>query len=137
MKKQFSIYGQLERTVEKYIHSMLSKKIGHYPDKIICYLFSDKLVIVIENTLNQIEKFLIQGNQQQTVQQARSQIKETVKNELITPIETILKIDVVGFMLDTVLEPDYTRIVVLLSDVPQVNTSQSMPQLPKLTKLKV
>jgi uncharacterized protein YbcI len=103
MNPQISIYGKLERTIEKYIHSMLSKKIGHYPDKIICYLFSDKLVIVIENTLNQIEKFLTQDARQQTVQQARSQINETIKNELIVPIETILKIDVVGFMLDTVL----------------------------------
>lgn len=131
MESTRSTCGQLERELSQCIQAIFRAQLGHSPDRVICHLFSDKLVIVIEDAITQLEILLIKADRKEIVQQARSQINEVIKSELAISIEKILKIDVVGLMLDTILETGYAGIIVLLANTPKVSNPQSIPKVNK------
>lgn len=123
--------GELERELTQRIRALYRQYLGYQPSQVFCHLFADKLVLIIEGSLTDLEKFLLQEDQDKLVFQLRSTIDRVIKPHLISLIESVLSIAVVDLMLDTTLEREYAGAIAFLSATPEVRNPQVIPKTKK------
>jgi uncharacterized protein YbcI len=108
--------GQLERSLSQQIQKLYREELGHSTGKVICQLRDDQLTIIIESSLTQPEKLLLQEFEPERVEQLRSDLDDVVRPKLISLVEESLHRAVVDLMSDTTLETGRTGFVVILSE---------------------
>ena len=57
--------GQLERELSQSIQSFFRKLLGHAPSKVSCHLFTNKLIVVAENSVTNAEKVLVEAGKKE------------------------------------------------------------------------
>lgn len=116
--------GQLERTLSQQFQKLYRDNLGHATGKISCRLFDDKLTIIIEDSLTQPEQLLLQNSGTQRVEELHADLAKVVRPQLVEIVEKILGLDVIDLMSDTTLETGRTGLVIVLSDRPEMISSE-------------
>ncbi|MEM8779519.1 MAG: DUF2294 domain-containing protein [Cyanobacteria bacterium P01_G01_bin.49] len=129
MSKKSPTCGQLERDLSQQIQAFYREQLGHQPSKIICQLFEQKLVIIIENSITSAEQLLAQEGQDELAQEVRSSLEEVIKPKIRQLIETILNVGVVDLLSDANLETGRTGIIAVLTDTPQVRNLEAIAKV--------
>ncbi|MGF1459545.1 MAG: DUF2294 domain-containing protein [Leptolyngbyaceae cyanobacterium] len=116
--------GQTQRALSQKIQKVYKNQLGHSPGKVACQIVDDKIMLVVEDSLTKVEKFLIQGDKDQAggvktdVERVRADLDTAVRPLLVEVIEAELSSTVVDILSDTTLETGRTAIVVILGNVP-------------------
>ena len=116
--------GQLERQLSKTLQSLYREQFGHFPSKISCHLFGERLAIVVENAITNVEQVLMNNSQLDLAKSIRSAIDEVFTLEVRNEIAKILNVNVNEMISDSVLESGYLGIIVFLENSPQVRLAR-------------
>jgi len=123
--------GQTERELSQKIQALYKKHLGHQPSKVSCQLFSSKLVVVLEDSVTQPEKLLLDGGQMELAEQVRDDLNEAMQPQIKELVESILGVTVLDLLSDAAIETGRTGIIAVLSDAPVVRNPEAIPKLKK------
>nr|WP_245894181.1 DUF2294 domain-containing protein [Chamaesiphon polymorphus] len=126
--------GQLERKLSQKIQALYKEKLGHRPSQIICKLFDQKVVIVIEDSITPAEQLLVATGDDRFVEQVRSNLDEAISPYIRETIEQILEVTVEDLLSDATIETGRTAIVAVLGDTPVARNIEAIPKGKKLPK---
>lgn len=126
--------GQLERKLSQKLQALYKEKLGHRPSQIICKLFDQKVVIVIEDSITPAEQLLVASGDDRFVEQVRSNLDEAIAPYIRETIEQILEVTVEDLLSDATIETGRTAIVAVLGDTPVTRNIEVVPKGKKLPK---
>lgn len=97
---------------------LYNERLGHNIDgQITCRLLNDNLTVVIEDSLTQTERLLLeQRNRPDLVKQMRAVLDSVIRPHVIRLIEEISGRRVLDMMFDTTLDTKRTGMIVVLDD---------------------
>ncbi|PZD75415.1 hypothetical protein C1752_00320 [Acaryochloris thomasi RCC1774] len=120
--------GQLERSLSQKIQALYREQLGHLPSKVTCQIFGEKLAVVIEDSLTQPEKLLVEEGQKDLATQVRSDLDDAIQPQLKTVIEDILGVQVLDVLSDATLSTGRTGLIAVLDKTPEVRNPASIPK---------
>lgn len=120
--------GQLERKLSQEIQALYRHYLGHQPSKVICQLFDEKLVIVVENSITSAEKVLMEEGKEDLAKKVRSNLDDAIKPELKQKIEKITELEVLDILSDATMKTERTGIIAVLNNTPRVRNPESIPK---------
>ena len=123
--------GQLERELSQKIQALYKRHLGHQPSKVSCQLFSRKLVVVLEESVTQPEKLLMDKGQLELAEKVRIDLNEAIQPQIKVLVEEILSVDVLDLLCDAAIETGRVGIIAVLSDAPEVRNPEAIPKLKK------
>lgn len=123
--------GQTERELSQKIQALYKKHLGHQPSKVSCQLFSSKLVVVLEDSVTQPEKLLIEGGHLELAEQVRDDLNSAMESQIKASIESILSVTVLDLLSDATIGTGRTGIIAVLSGAPAVRNPEAIPKLKK------
>ena len=126
--------GELERSLSQAIQNHYRQLLGHLPKKVICHLFGRELVIILQSSATQVERFLSQEGRSELLFQVRQTIDQQLKQSVAQVIEAILAVDVKDIMVDTSLSLEQTGVIAILSKTPAVRNPDHIPKTPAYRK---
>lgn len=117
--------GQLERKLSQNIQSFFRKILGHAPSKVSCHLFTNKLVVVAENSVTTAEKTLVEAGKKELAQNVRTSLYESIRLKLKSLIEEISQVEVADLLGETRLDTGLTGFIVVFNGIPKVRNRYS------------
>ena len=126
MEQTLPTRGEMERSLSQYIQAFYRNQLGCRTGKISCYLLDRKVAIAIENSITPVERLLDNPNHREFARDLRHRIDAIVKRELLSGLGTILKVEVVDLTIDTTLDNNFTGIIVLLCESPNLRASRHL-----------
>lgn len=120
--------GQLERQLSQEIQSFYRRHLGHQPSKVTCQLFDAKLAIILEDSITNAERILVEEGKEDLAVKVRSNLDNAIQPELKELVENILKVEVVDILSDATLDTGRTGIIAVLANIPEVRNPESLPK---------
>ena len=111
---------QVETELSQQIRNFYLEKIDLKPQKVTCKLFSQYLVVVVDNAVTAIESNLWRADDCNLIEQARNEVDTILKPELSKLISEFLEVEVVELLSKTALETNRSIVLAILSQPPQV-----------------
>ena len=110
---------QIEEVLCQRIKTLYSQKLEHQPTHVTCQLFNEQLAIVIEGSVTQPEKVLINNGNPELAQQVRLDLNKVIQTEMQQVIEDVLGVPVIDLLSDATLETGRTGLIVILATAPE------------------
>lgn len=110
--------GQLERKLSQNIQSLYRQQFSQQPAKITCELGNSNLTFILEDSITQPEKTLVDQGHLALAEEVRNNLDEAFKPELKRAIETLLQVQVLDILSDAAISSGRTGIIVILSQTP-------------------
>jgi uncharacterized protein YbcI len=123
--------GQLERSLSQRIQALYRNQLGHRLGDVICQMFDQKIAIVLENSITQPERVLINNGKEDLAEQVREDIDEAIHTQLRELIEEVVGVNVIDLLSDATLETERTGIIAVLAEIPKVRDRNSIPKIKK------
>lgn len=120
--------GQLERSLSQKIQALYREQLGHLPSKVTCQIFGEKLAVVIENSITQPEKLLVEEGQKDLATQVRHDLDDAIQPQLKDLIEAVLGVKALDILSDATLSTERTGLIVILDGTPDVRNPGSIPK---------
>ncbi|MGF1602516.1 MAG: DUF2294 domain-containing protein [Thermosynechococcaceae cyanobacterium] len=112
--------GQLERSLSQKIQALYREQLDHLPSKVTCQIFGEKLAVVIEDSLTQPEKLLVQEGQEELATKVRNDLDEAIEPQLKAVIEDVLGVKVLDILSDATIATGRTGLIAILDQTPEV-----------------
>ena len=120
--------GQLERSISQKVQALYKQHLGHQPSKVTCQLFDRKMAIILENSITQPEKLLLEEGKADLAEKVRTDLNQALRPQIKTLIEKILEVDVLDLLSDATIDTARTGIIVVLSKTPNVRNPDALPK---------
>lgn len=120
---------QLERNLSQSIRAFYNAEINFPPQKVTCKLFSRYLAIVAEEALTPVEKSLLAQGKTELLEQIRREIALIFRPKLVRLIQDIVGVEPIEILTDVTFTSNKTGILVVLSELPKVRSTKSLPKL--------
>jgi len=124
--------GEMERNLSQSVQAFYRNQLGCQTKKVSCHILEDRITIAIMNPITAIEKLLIDANESQFVRDLRDRIDAIVKHNLIPILEAVVNVKVIAMTIDTTVSHNFTGIVALLSQKPNIRESKRALNKPKV-----
>lgn len=125
MKTSVPTRGQIERELSQQLQALYREQLGHQPGKITCQLCDSRITIVVEDSVTQPEKLLVNDGREQLAEQVRSDLDHAIRPKLIKLIEGILNVQVSDLLSDATLKTGNSGIIVILEQAPETRAPSS------------
>lgn len=112
--------GQLERTLSQRLQALYRSQTGHRLDEVVCQIFDQRIAIILENSITQVEQLLATNGKEDLVEEIHSKVNEAIQPQVKELIEEVVGVPVVDLLSDAKLETERTGIIAVLAEVPQV-----------------
>lgn len=112
--------GEIERSLSQSIQAFYRHQLGSRTEKVSCHLLDEQVAIAIENPITLLEQLLNNSSEDCFVQDLRDRIDTLIKNDLISTMEEVLRVEVVAMTIKTTVDNNLTGIVALLSQKPSM-----------------
>lgn len=132
MTEDLPTRGQLERRISQEIQAFYRYHLGHQPSKVTCQFFSEKLAIVIEDSVTSTEQILLDDGQHKLVEEVRFNLDNMIQPQLKKLVEEITKLQIVDILHDITLKTGCTGIIMIFTDSPRVKNPRSIPKLKRI-----
>jgi uncharacterized protein YbcI len=126
--------GQLERTISQRLEALYRSQLGHRPAKVICHIFDEKIVIVLEDAVTPPEQLLISSGQEDLAVQVRADLDKALQPQIVQLIEEVLGVTVQDLLSGAKLETGRTGTIAFLASSPQVREASSKAAFRKPTE---
>jgi uncharacterized protein YbcI len=131
MQSPIPTRGQLERELSQRLQSLYRDQLGHQPGKITCQLQDTQLTIIIEDSVTQPEKLLVDDGREQLAEQVRADLDQAIRPHVTTLVEDVLKVPVSDLLSDATLKTGNSGIIVILEKSPETRIPASKRRLPQ------
>lgn len=105
----------ISESIRRWYHDRLNHDLG----AITCCLIDQKVVIVVEQTITQPEKFLAECGQAHLAEQIRLNVDEAIESHLIALVERVTQTAVVDLLISTRIETERTGGIAVLAEIPE------------------
>ena len=120
---------QLERNLSQKIREFYSTENNFPPQQVTCKLFSKYLAIVLDEALTPVEQSLLAQEKIELVEQIRREMSLIFRPKLIQLIEETVEVKAIEILTDITYASNKASILVILSELPKVRSSKSLPRL--------
>ena len=114
---------QLEQKLVECIQDVYFKTLGNQPQQISCKLVDKNLTVIIEDSITQPEKLLVESGKQELAQQVRTNIHLAFEPYLKSKIEEVTGIFLTDLISKSSLDTGRTSIVAILAHAPELDDS--------------
>jgi len=128
LSQSFPTVGELERRLSQKIQALYGQRLGQSSAAVLCHLFGQELVIILENSTTQVERYLSHRGASGLSLEVRDVLDQRLKQEIAHVIESILHINVRGMLIDTSAGLQRTGIIAALSNTPAVRNPDALPK---------
>ncbi|MEM1251850.1 MAG: Na-translocating system protein MpsC family protein [Cyanobacteria bacterium P01_H01_bin.21] len=128
LSQSSSTVGELERCLSQKIQALYGQRLGQSSVSVLCHLFSQELVIILENSTTQVEKYLSSRGASSLSLEVREILDQRLKQEIANLIKSVLCVDVRGMLIDTSIGLGRTGIIAALSETPSVRNPDAVPK---------
>lgn len=118
-KTSKQIQEHLERSLATRIQALYLRELAHDPNKVSCNLSNKTLTIIIENTITQPERLLVESGKQEFAELMRFNINKAFESQLKAAIEETLGVSVVDLLGNSKMDTGITSIIAILAATPQ------------------
>lgn len=112
---------QIEDLVCQQIRGMYQEHLGHQPGPIVCQLVDDKLIMIIENNITQVEQVLLQAGQRHLVERVRNRLDVALQPYFKAVLERVFEVPIIDLLVDTTVATGRTGGIALLGEIPDVS----------------
>ncbi len=116
--------GQLERQLSQTLQSLYRQEFGHLLGKVTCHIFADKVAIVAEDTVTNIEKILLDNSKLDLACSIRTAISKAFTSQVQQATAEILEVGVIDLIVDSTIDNGYLGIIIFLDASPQVRLAK-------------
>lgn len=116
--------GQLERELSQKIYAFYREKLQQNPSKIISQILEKKIVVVIEESISNTEKILIEQGKIKLAKEVRDNLDFSLKSELQELIKEVTGVKVIDILTDATLKTARTGIIIILDSMPQIRNNK-------------
>lgn len=120
--------GALERSLSQKIQTLYGQRVGQPSTTVLCHLFGQELVIILDNSTTQVEKYLSHRGASNLSTQVRDVLDQRLKQDITDLIKSVLHVDVRGMLIDTSAGLGRTGMIAALSDTPTVRNPAAVPK---------
>lgn len=117
--------GQLERTLSQRIQALYRTQLEHQPSRVTCQIFDEKIAIILEDSITQPEKLLVEKGEEELAEQVRSQLDDVLQPQLKTLIEEVVGVGVIELLSDAKLDTGRSATIAILAAPPQLRNPSS------------
>lgn len=125
MDKSVPTRGQIERELSQRLQTLYREQLGHKPGKITGQLTDATVIIVIEDSVTQPEKLLVDDGREQLAEQVRTDLDQAIRPSLVDLIEDVLKVPVIDLLSDAPLKTGNSGIIAILEQLPETRNPTS------------
>jgi uncharacterized protein YbcI len=119
--------GQLERSLSQRIQAFYRNQLGHRLSEVVCQIFEQKIMIVLENSITQPEQLLVESGKEKLVEELHTNIERTIEPQLSKLIEEVVGVAVVDLLSDATLKTKRTGMIAILSGEPLMRDRSPSP----------
>lgn len=123
--------GQIEREVSQKIQALYKKVLGHQLGRVTCQLFDSKIEIILEDSISQPVKLLLEESQIELAQQIRNDLDHAMQPQIKLLLADVLGVDVLDILSDATMSTGRTGIISALSCLPAVRNPEAIPEARK------
>ena len=110
-----SLYAAISNAVVGIVHEYT----GRGPTRARTSIRDDVVLVVLQETMLKAERSLVADNKAELVAQMRRSFQQTMRADMSAAVEELTGRDVIAFMSDSHLEPDYSvEVFVLAPELP-------------------
>jgi uncharacterized protein YbcI len=110
--------GSLNAALSNAVVRIVHEYTGRGPTKARTSIRDNVVVVVLQETLLKAERSLIRDSKSQLVVEMRRSFQQTMRSELSSAVAELTGREVIAFMSDSHLEPDYSVEVFVLAPEP-------------------
>ena len=107
--------GALYSAISNAIVGIVHEYTGRGPTRARTSIRDDVVVVVLQETMLKAERSLVEDNKAELVAQIRRSFQQTMRADMSGAVERLTGRDVIAFMSDSHLEPDYSVEVFVLA----------------------
>lgn len=125
--------GQIEREVSQKIQALYKKILGHQLGRVTCQLFDVRIAIILEDSISQPVKLLLEESQTELAQQIRSDLNNAMQPHIQDLLANVLGVDVLDMISDATLSAGRTGVTGVLARLPAVRNPEAIPEAREFT----
>lgn len=125
MEKILPTRGQLERQLSQTLQLIYRQQFGHSVSKVSCHIFDNKVAIIAEDTITDIEKSLLGSLQLELVSSIRTVICKTFKVHVKQAIADVLHVEAIELLGSFNIDSGYLSMLVILNNAPEIRLVKS------------
>ncbi|MGD1857992.1 MAG: DUF2294 domain-containing protein [Leptolyngbyaceae cyanobacterium] len=133
-KARLKSAGELEREISQSIQALYRSDLDHSLSRVTCQLFGRNIVIVLENSSTQPEKLLNGRGHADLAKEVRDTVDKLLFPKIVELIRTVLGVEVLDLVSDTSSKTEFTGIIAILSNVPDVRNPDVIPKTKAFNK---
>lgn len=118
--------GQMEREVSQKIQALYKRVLGHQLGRVTCQLFDSRVAIVLEDSISQPVKLLLEESQTELAQRIRSDLSDVMRPRIQALLVDVLGVDVLNVLSDATLSTSRTDIIGVLACLPAVRNPEAI-----------
>jgi len=107
--------GALYSAISNAVVGIVHEYTGRGPTRARTSMRDDVVVVVLQETMLKAEHSLVQDNKSELVAQMRRSFQQTMRADMSAAVSTLTGREVIAFMSDSHLEPDYSVEVFVLA----------------------
>lgn len=124
MEKTLPTRGQLERQLSQTLQSLYRQQFGHLLHKVTCHLFADKVAIVAEGSITNLEEILFGHSKVDLARSIRMAISEAFTAQVKQAVSQILEVGIIDIIADSTIETGYIGIIIFLDSAPEIRLAK-------------
>ncbi len=124
--------GQMEREVSQKIQALYKRVLGHQLGRVTCQLFDSRIAIILEDSISQPVKLLLEDAQIELAQRIRTDLDSAMQPQIKALLASILGVEVLDVLSDATLSTGRTGIIGVLSCPPSVRNPETISKDRKL-----
>jgi uncharacterized protein YbcI len=107
--------GALYSAISNAVVGIVHEYTGRGPTRARTSIRDDVVVVVLQETMLKAERSLVEDNKAELVAQLRRSFQQTMRADMSGAVERLTGRDVIAFMSDSHLEPDYSVEIFVLA----------------------
>jgi uncharacterized protein YbcI len=120
MDTSYPTRGQIERALSQQIQAFYRNQLEHQPSRVVCQIFDEKIVIILEDSITQPEQILLNKGEEELAEKVRLELDEAIQPQLKALIEEVVGVPVIDILSNAKLETGRAATVAILANPPQV-----------------
>ncbi len=119
MDTSYPTRGQIERALSQQIQAFYRNQLEHQPSRVVCQIFDEKIVIILEDSITQPEQILLNKGEEELAEKVRLELDEAIQPQLKALIEEVVGVPVIDILSNAKLETGRAATVAILANPPQ------------------
>lgn len=113
---------QVEREISQKLYAFHKHNLGCSPQKVVCYLFANYLIVVVEDAITPLELTIRKKGKIEILLEIRQTINRVLKSKLQKIVEELLLVKTIDIICDLNFDSHRMMAMALLTETPKLRS---------------